>query len=297
MIQIRTISKSFQKRKILDNLSLTIPTGSIFGLVGPNGSGKSTLLRLLCGIYQLDEGFISYDDQTVYDNVNVKKKIFFVADEPYFFANASLAKMKEFYQIFYPSFDEEYYHELIKQFTISETMRISSMSKGMKRQVILILALATRPEYLFLDEAFDGLDPMMRLTLKRILSEEIESRNMTVLISSHNLRELEDICDYMGILSDGKILSSGSISDMKGSLTKLQIGVKDSFDESILEKLNLLHSERIGSVLTIVTRNTKEEVDQLILPINPILYEEIPLKLEEIFVYEMEANGYGTYSN
>lgn len=296
MIQIRTISKSFETRKILDNLSLQIPKGSIFGLVGPNGSGKSTLLRLLCGVYQLDSGFITYNDIPVYDNVELKKNIFFVADDPFYFANATMKDMKEFYQLFYPSFDVNFYKELLQQFTINENMQISSMSKGMKRQVVLLLALAIRPEYLFLDEAFDGLDPMMRLTLKRILSEEIEARNMTVIISSHNLRELEDICDYMGILSDGKILSSGSISEMKGSLTKIQVGIRDEFNEDLLSSLDVLHINRVGSVVTFVTRSCKADVDAVIAPLNPVLYEEIPLKLEEIFVYEMEANGYGTNS-
>lgn len=297
MIQLRTVTKSFQSRKVLDELSLTIPKGSVFGLVGPNGSGKSTLLRLLCGVYRLDGGFITYDDQPVYDNVDMKEKIFFVADDPYFFMNSTMAEMKRFYQLFYPNFDECFYKELIKQFTVSENMKISSMSKGMKRQVILILALAIRPEYLFLDEAFDGLDPMMRLTLKRIISEEIESRNMTVIISSHNLRELEDICDYMGILNNGKILSSGSISQMKSSLMKLQVGIKSDVDTSVLDTLNTISKSRTGSVTALVVRNTKEEADAVVLPLNPILYEEIPLKLEEIFVYEMEANGYGTYND
>jgi len=153
MIQLRTVTKAFQSRKVLDELSLTIPKGSVFGLVGPNGSGKSTLLRLLCGVYRLDGGFITYDDQPVYDNVDMKGKIFFVADDPYFLINSTMAEMKKFYQLFYPNFDEGFYKELIKQFTVSENMKISSMSKGMKRQVILILALAIRPEYLFLDEA------------------------------------------------------------------------------------------------------------------------------------------------
>ncbi|MBR3693078.1 MAG: ABC transporter ATP-binding protein [Erysipelotrichales bacterium] len=297
MIQLRTVTKAFQSRKVLDELSLTIPKGSVFGLVGPNGSGKSTLLRLLCGVYRLDGGFITYDDQPVYDNVDMKGKIFFVADDPYFFMNSTMAEMKKFYQLFYPNFDEEFYKELIKQFTVSENMKISSMSKGMKRQVILILALAIRPEYLFLDEAFDGLDPMMRLTLKRIISEEIEARNMTVIISSHNLRELEDICDYMGILNNGKILSSGSISEMKSSLMKLQVGIKNGVDTALLDTLDVISKTTTGSVTTLVVRNTKEEADAVILPMNPILYEEIPLKLEEIFVYEMEANGYGTYND
>lgn len=297
MIQLRTVTKAFQSRKVLDKLSLTIPKGSVFGLVGPNGSGKSTLLRLLCGVYRLDGGFITYDDQPVYDNVDMKGKIFFVADDPYFFMNSTMAEMKKFYQLFYPNFDENFYKELIKQFTVSENMKISSMSKGMKRQVILILALAIRPEYLFLDEAFDGLDPMMRLTLKRIISEEIEARNMTVIISSHNLRELEDICDYMGILNNGKILSSGSISEMKSSLMKLQVGIKNGVDTALLDTLDVISKTTTGSVTTLVVRNTKEEADAVILPMNPILYEEIPLKLEEIFVYEMEANGYGTYND
>lgn len=296
MIQIRSISKSFESRKVLNDLSLTIPQKAIYGLVGPNGSGKSTLLRLLCGVYQLDAGFITYNDIPVYDNVELKKKIIFVADEPFYFANASMKDMKEFYQLFYPSFDNTFYKSLLQQFTINENMKISTMSKGMKRQVSLILALAIKPEYLFLDEAFDGLDPMMRLTFKQILNEEMENRDMTVIISSHNLRELEDICNYMGILNDGKILSSGSISEMKGNLTKIQLGIHKEMKDEILSSLSLLHKTHVGSIITFVARNTKEEIDKIIIPLEPILYEEIPLTLEEIFIYEMEANKYGTNS-
>ena len=296
MIDIRNVSKSFETKQVLTSLSLTIEKGTVVGLVGPNGSGKSTLLRLISGILRADSGFLTLDDQPIYDNVNAKSKIFFVADEPHFFTGATLKDMKEFYQIFYSNFSEDKYHKVLSIFNISETSKIANMSKGMKRQVTLILALASSCEYLLLDEAFDGLDPMMRLNLKRLIAEEIEARKLTVIISSHNLRELEDICDVIGFLSDGNVVTRGSVDDLKHSLHKVQFSVQENIDD-ILANFNIIHKTATGSITTLVMRNDVEELRALLKPYNPIVFEEIPLKLEEIFVYEMEAKGYGNYEN
>ena len=296
MIDIRNVSKSFETKQVLNNLSITIERGSVLGLVGPNGSGKSTLLRLIAGILHADGGFLTLDEQPIYDNVNAKSKIFFVADEPFFFTGATLKDMKEFYQIFYPNFSEETYHKVLSVFNVSENSKIANMSKGMKRQVTLILALASGTEYLLLDEAFDGLDPMMRLNLKRFIADEIENRKLTVIISSHNLRELEDICDSIGFLSDGNVVTAGSVDELKHSLHKVQFSVSENIEE-ILSKLDIIHKTATGSITTIVMRNSIDELKVLLEPYNPAIFEEIPLKLEEIFVYEMEAKGYGTYEN
>ena len=296
MIEIRSVSKAFETKQVLNNLTLSIERGTVLGLVGPNGSGKSTLLRLISGILHADSGFLTLDDQPIYDNVNSKSKIFFVADEPYFFNGATLKDMKEFYRIFYPNFSEETYRKVLSIFSVSENSKISNMSKGMKRQVTLILALASNTEYLLLDEAFDGLDPMMRLNLKRIIADEIDNRKLTVVISSHNLRELEDICDTIGFLSDGNVVTTGSVDDLKHSLHKVQFAVSKDIQD-VLTKLNIIHSSSTGSITTLVMRNNVDELKALLEPYNPTIFEEIPLKLEEIFVYEMEAKGYGTYED
>lgn len=296
MIEIRNISKSFDTKQVLNNLSLTVENGKVLGLVGPNGSGKSTLLRIISGILYADSGFLTLDEQPIYDNINAKSKIFFVADEPYFFNGATLKDMKEFYKIFYSNFSEELYRKALSIFNVSENTKISNMSKGMKRQVTLILALSCESDYLLLDEAFDGLDPIMRLSLKRFIADEMERRKLTVIISSHNLRELEDICDSIAFLSEGTIITEGNIDTVKQSLHKIQFSVSSDI-ESALQDFDIIHKTITGSVVTIVTRNTLEEVEAKLLPLNPIILEELPLKLEEIFVYEMEAKGYGLYED
>lgn len=295
MIRLNGVCKSFENKKVLDGIHLNIEKGSVFGLVGPNGSGKSTILRVLSGIYQLDEGFAMIEDQPVYDNVNLKHRLFFVADEPYFFNHASLLDMKKFYQLFYTNFSEELYKRLLKIFPINEKGRISTMSKGMQRQVLLILALTTRPDYLFLDEAFDGLDPVMRLTLKRILGEEVASRQMTVIISSHNLRELEDICDYLGLLSNGKIDLVGSIDGLKDEVHKIQMAFNGEVNAESFSGLHVLHYDQSGSIVTVVARNSEEEINAVVSLLSPVFIQLLPVSLEEVFVYEMEAQGYGQY--
>lgn len=297
MIRMHSASKAFASKRVLDNMNLDIAKGSVFGLVGPNGSGKSTILRLLSGIYKLDQGFAMIDDQPVYDNVALKRRLFFVADEPYFFNHATLYDMKQFYQMFYTNFDEELYKRLLKIFPINEKSKITAMSKGMQRQVLLIIALSTSPDYLFLDEAFDGLDPVMRLALKRIIGEEVANRNMSVIISSHNLRELEDICDCLGLLSQGKIDLVGSIEDLKNKVNKVQLALHSAIEKEDLLALNVLHFEKSGSFVTFVVKNTEEEIRAVVNEMNPVFFELLPVSLEEIFVYEMEAQGYGQYSN
>lgn len=295
MIRLNGVSKSFDGKVVLNQINLQIPKGSVFGLVGPNGSGKSTILRLLCGVYQLDEGFIMIEDQPVYENVALKRRIFFVADEPYFFRHATLFEMKQFYELFYPNFSKELYQRLLKVFPINEKTKISIMSKGMKRQVLLILALATRPDYLFLDEAFDGLDPVMRLTLKRMIAEEITNRQMTVIISSHNLRELEDICDTLGLLSNNTITIAGTTDDIKAGIQKVQLCFTNPVAKEQFQPLHILHYDQHGSVISMVVRNTEDEIRDVVEEYKPILFELLPVTLEEVFVYEMEAQGYGQY--
>ena len=295
MIEIRNVSKAYDNFEVLSNISLKIPRGKIVGLVGPNGSGKSTLLRLICGVLQSDKGFITCEEQSIYDNPKSKNKIVFVADEPYFFNNATLKDMKQFYKIFYTNFSDDLYDKALSIFSINENMKIQKMSKGMKRQVILVLSIACNGEYLLLDEAFDGLDPVMRLNLKRLLSERMEEANMSVVISSHNIRELEDICDLVYFISDGNVLSSGGIEDLKESMHKLQFVCKPY--GNALDNYSILHSSSSGSIHTIITKEEVSTIKDALEPYDVTLFEELPLRLEDVFIYEMEAKGYGINKN
>lgn len=293
MIQLTSVSKSFESKLVLDHIDWTVKKGSVFGLVGPNGAGKSTLLRIISGVIKADTGQVTVDGEFVYDEPLVKKRILFLADEPFFLHQSTLKEMKEFYKIFYPSFDESMYVKLLNNFPIPENEKINTFSKGMKRQTGLILALSVNPDVLLLDESFDGLDPVMRLTLKRFISREILNRNMTVVISSHNLRELEDICDQIALIDNKKVVMSGEVDSIKGDFHKIQVGFDHDVKEDIFAFLNPLHVDKMGNVFVVVAKGEVEKLVESIQSLEPVLVNELPLNLEEIFVYEMEGRGYG----
>lgn len=293
MIQLTSVSKSFENKLVLDHIDWTVKKGSVFGLVGPNGAGKSTLLRIISGVIKADNGQVTVDGEFVYDEPLVKKRILFLADEPFFLHQSTLREMKEFYKIFYPSFDETMYTKLLNNFPIPENEKINTFSKGMKRQTGLILALSVNPDVLLLDESFDGLDPVMRLTLKRFISREILNRDMTVVISSHNLRELEDICDQIALIDNRKVVMSGDVDTIKGDFHKIQVGFTHDVKENIFEFLNPLHVDKMGNVFVVVAKGDIEDILESIKKLDPALVTELPLNLEEIFVYEMEGRGYG----
>ena len=293
MIQLTSVSKSFDNKLVLDHIDWTVKKGSVFGLVGPNGAGKSTLLRIISGVIKADNGQVTVDGEFVYDEPLVKKRILFLADEPFFLHQSTLREMKEFYKIFYPSFDETMYTKLLNNFPIPENEKINTFSKGMKRQTGLILALAVNPDVLLLDESFDGLDPVMRLTLKRFISREILNRDMTVVISSHNLRELEDICDQIALIDNRKVVMSGEVDTIKGDFHKIQVGFSHDVKEDIFAFLNPLHVDKMGNVFIVVAKGEIDGLLESIKKLEPALVTELPLNLEEIFVYEMEGRGYG----
>ena len=293
MIQLSNVSKSFNGTHVLDQVDWHIKKGSIFGLVGPNGAGKSTILRLISGVITPDKGSVMLEDSPVYDNPGNKRRILFLADEPFFLHQSTIDEMKDFYKIFYNSFDELTYQKLLNSFPIPRNQKINDFSKGMKRQVGLILALSVQPDVLLLDESFDGLDPVMRLTLKRFITSQMSEREMTVVISSHNLRELEDICDQIALIDNKKVVMSGEVDTIKGDFHKLQIGFREAVDPNVFDNLDIIHQEQVGNVYTIVTRGNKDEVLAKVEQLNPVLITTLPLNLEEIFVYEMEARGYG----
>ena len=211
MLKVEAVSKKLGNKTVLENCSLTVQNGSVMGLIGPNGAGKSTLLRCICDVYQCDQGSITLDGETIHENEYLKQNILYLSDDPYYMYNATIKDMKEFYQIFYPQFDEKLYEKYLKIFKLDENKVMNNFSKGMKRQAFILMALAISPKLLLLDESFDGLDPMMRLLFKRAIGECIEKKDISIIISSHNLRELEDICDAFAILEDAHIETSGMI--------------------------------------------------------------------------------------
>ena len=292
MIQAVQLTKRFEDILAVDHIDAVIQEGSVFGLIGTNGAGKSTFLRLASGILKPDEGQITLDGQEIYENTEAKKKFFYISDEMYFFSNASPLDMMTYYSRVYDRFHRERFHRLMKSFCLDEKRRIHTFSKGMKKQVSVICGICANTEYLFCDETFDGLDPVMRQAVKSIFAADMEDRNLTPIIASHNLRELEDICDHVGLLHKGGILLSRDLDDMKLNIHKIQCVLQPGMGPEDLVTLKCLSSEQRGRLLTLTVRGTREEVEEKIKAYEPVFFECIPLTLEEIFISETEVAGY-----
>ena len=292
MIETRKLTKKFDGKPALDGLDCHIQPGSIFGLVGSNGSGKSTLLRLIAGVYRPDGGEILVDGQPPFDNPAVKSRVFFLPDTPYFIHQSNLVEMAAFYRRFYPRFSYERFNYLTTVFPIQPKIRIAAMSKGMQRQAALILALAANPDCLLLDEAFDGLDPVIRTVLRRLLAAGIAEQNMTVIIASHNLRELEDLCDRAGLLHKGKLIFNDELDALKGRLHKVQAAFRPLPSPEAFAGLDILKTEQQGSLMQMVIRGEAEEITARLQALQPLFLELLPPTLEEIFIYELEVAGY-----
>ena len=295
MIKIDSVTKTFDTVKSLDNVSLLVENGSIFGLIGSNGSGKSTLLRIMCGVYRPDGGDVFFDGAAVWENAEVKQRMVYLSDDQYFITGSTPADMMRMYKSVYPTFSVEKYKHYMTQFGLDENRRLSTFSKGMQKQVSFILGLACCTDYLFCDETLDGLDPVMRQTVRHIIASEVAERGMTVVFASHNLKELEDICDHVALLHRGELLFEAGIDDIKRDIHKIQMGVDKSRADEIREALKQLDTvsvEQRGSLFTIVARGTVPQIDNVILGFKPLFVEYIPLTLEEIFIAEMEERGY-----
>lgn len=292
MIEIKNVSKSFETISVLDKLNCTIKDGCIYGLVGANGSGKSTLLRLINGIFLVDSGEIKVDGKDSFDNEKIKQDMVFVPDDLFFYKGYTLNDMAKFYKSMYHKFDMEYLYELAATLKLDKTRKISSFSKGMKRQCALILALSTKCKYLFFDETFDGLDPVVRNFFKKQLAKHMEENNSTIIMTSHNLRELEDICDNLGLLYKGGILFESDIDSIKTNMHKVQISLKDDFDESSFFGINVLSFKKVGSIASMIVEDKDGTVKKKLEKLKPVILDFLPLTLEEVFIYEMEALGY-----
>ncbi|MED9968198.1 MAG: ABC transporter ATP-binding protein [Blautia sp.] len=293
MIEIKECSKRFGKIQAVNKVTLDICEREVFGLVGSNGAGKSTLLRMAAGIIRPDSGEILIDDSPVYENEEIKKNFFYISDNCYFPSNYTAKDLVEFYKGYYPGFQIQRYKKMMEHFHLDENRKIHTFSKGMKKQLLVILGVSAGTKYLFCDETFDGLDPVMRQAIKSLFASEIMSREFTPVIASHNLRELEEICDHVGLLHKGGVLLSRDLEDMKFHIHKIQCVFTDKKKEQELEKeLEILQIQRQGSLMLIVARGTKTEILQRIQAKNPLFCEVIPLTLEEIFISETEVAGY-----
>lgn len=293
MIAIQEVEKSFEGFKAVNSISLDIAEQQVFGLIGTNGAGKSTLLRMLSGVLKPDKGSILIDEGKVYDNPKVKRDIFFIADEPFFFRNGNAEDMKTYYQSIYPNFSRERFYQLLSDFGLEKGRRISNYSKGMRKQLSVILGICSNTKYLVCDETFDGLDPVMRQAVKSIFANDMLDRGLTPIIASHNLRELEDICDHVGLLHRGGVILSEDLESMKLGLQKVQVVFSQEEGVKMLrEKLEVLNESRVGKLYTFTIRSHRAAVEEAFHQLDTIFYEILPLTLEEIFISETEGVGY-----
>lgn len=294
MIEVKQLTKIFEGERAVDDISLTVHKGSIFGLLGSNGAGKTTLLKTMAGVYRADKGNVLLEGQPVYENPQSKQRMIFLADQPYFFAQTSIQQMAVFYRAIYPNWDEQRFQQLAQAFkTIPLKRKLHRLSKGMQRQASLWLALSCKPDVLILDEPIDGLDPVMRRQVKNLLFQEVADREMTVVISSHNLREIEDMCDHVGIMHEGQLLVEKEIDDLKAASHKIQIAFRDPrHEQAISGLLEILHKEERGSVGTYIIKGSVERITEVIQAYQPYVFDILPMTLEEIFIYEMGDAGY-----
>lgn len=292
MIKLSGLTKCFGTEKVLDNIELEIPKGSCFGLLGSNGAGKSTILRLISGIYRQDLGEITVDGEKVYDNVGIKQKIFFISDETTQYSSFTLDELAAFFSVYYPTYSHELFERLVKIVELPRNKKLANFSKGMKRQSIAIVALACRTDYLLMDESLDGLDPTMRIIVKRMLVDEMLDRGLTTLISSHNLKEINEMCDTVSLLHKGNIVFTRNVDDVSGNVHKLRLAFKNEYSQADFAGLDIMHYERSQSLYNIICRGDDATIREAIGDKNPLIFDIIPLSLEEVFLYEMEVLGY-----
>jgi ABC-2 type transport system ATP-binding protein len=281
MLELNNITKTFGTSKALDDLTMHVPKGAVYGLVGPNGAGKSTAIRCALGVYRPDSGTVTLDGEPVYENPEAKVRIASIPDDVFYYPSATLEDMRKFYRGVYPNFDDKLFDRLYEVFQLPKNGQIRRFSKGMQKQAAFHLSICTRPDVLILDEPVDGLDPVMRRQVWSLLMSEVAQREVTVLVSSHNLRELEDICDHVGIMNKGKMLLERSLADMQGNTVKVQLVGE------VPQNLQILHQSQSGRLQTLVVRGTPEEVTLRLSAASLTYYDVLPLSLEEIFIYEL----------
>ena len=291
MIEVNSLVKRFDGFTALDGATLSVPAGCVYGLVGPNGAGKSTLIRHLTGICRQDSGTVCIGGENVWENAALKTRVATIPDEWYYFLQSSIRDMMRFYRGFYPNFSMERYEKLKEVFQIDERRLLRRLSKGMQKQAAFWLALCCMPDYLILDEPVDGLDPVMRRQVWSLVLGDVAQRGTTVLVSSHNLRELEDVCDHVGIMDHGKVLLERSLAQLQDNMVKMQVVFREDEDQ-VPPQLPVLHASRVGRVHTLIMRMSAQEAQERLSPYNPLLADAVPLTLEEIFIYELGGVDY-----
>ncbi len=292
MIQVKNVSKYFDDFKVLDDFSLNVKKGTIYGLVGPNGAGKTTIINHINGVLKPDDGEIYIDGEKVYENSKIKESVLSIADDWFYYSTYTIKQMAHFYRDIYPSFNMERYEAIKGIFKIDEKRQIRKLSKGMKKQVAFWLTLSAMPSVLILDEPLDGLDPVMRKQVLNLVIADVTDREMTVLVSSHNLRELEDICDWVGIIHKGKMIIEKPLDDLKGSVHKYQMVIDENCAKKLEENADVLHITKTGSVYNVIMRGDAQETHSNMKELSPLLCERISLTLEEVFIYELGGLGY-----
>ena len=292
MIEVKNVVKTFDGFAALNDATLSVPTGAVYGLVGPNGAGKSTIIRHLTGIFRQDSGTVRLGGEDVWENAALKAKIAAIPDDWYYFNSAGIGDMMRFYKGFYPNFSTERYEKLREVFELDEKRPIRRFSKGMQKQAAFWLALSAMPDYLILDEPVDGLDPVMRRQVWSLMMGDVAERGTTVLVSSHNLRELEDVCDHVGIMNKGRVLLERSLSELQDNTVKLQVAYAAAEEPPLPEGIRVLHRSAVGRVITYIVRGSREDVLHRMQALSPLLLEAIPLTLEEIFIYELGGADY-----
>lgn len=292
MIEVSGVTKTFDGFKALDDMNLTVEKGSVYGLIGPNGAGKTTIIKNLCGIYKPDSGKILIDYNNVYENTKIKERLIYISDELFFYATYSIKAAAKMYSELYPKWSWERYESMKNIFKIDDKRKIRRLSKGMQKQVAFWLGICTRPDVMILDEPVDGLDPVMRRNVWSLVLSDVAERGTTVLISSHNLRELEDVCDHVGIMFGGKVVLQKSLDDVKGNIRKIQIAFNGEFPEDLSKKIDILHRSEFGSVVTLIAKGGAEKLKETISAYKPLILDILPLTLEEVFIYELGGMGY-----
>lgn len=293
MIKVENVEKYYGKIKALNGVSLTVKDGSIYGLIGTNGSGKSTLLRAMAGIFRPEKGKIEIDGENIYENPILKRRIVYISDDQFIIPSSTAEDVKDFYKNMYPNFDTEEFDKLTDRFSLDRKRQITGFSKGMKKQLDIISAVSSRPDYIYLDETFDGLDPVVREEVKRMLAYESAERGMSSVIASHNLREIEDICDAISLLHKGNVVISNDIDSIKTEYIKIQAIFTEEKTEEDFKELSVVNLSRSGSFYTIIARSDSFLAEHIVKSFSPVFYEVIPLTLEEVFMTEMEEKGYG----
>lgn len=293
MIEIKGLTKKFDKFTALDNISCNIESGCIYGLVGSNGAGKSTLLRLIMGIYAPNSGQILIDGENMLKSPDKKGRLAFVPDELFFLPQSNMNRMAKMYSRLYKSFSIDRFNSLTKLFSLDPKKNLNTFSKGMRRQAAIILALSCKADYIFLDETFDGIDPVVRNLIKKVLYDDVCERNTTIVLTSHSLRELEDTCDSLALLHKGGIVFESNIENLRTTLFKVQLAFDTEYDRSRFDGIELVSFTKHGSVSSLIIRGDRDKTEKKLKAMKPVIFEVLPLSLEEVFIYEMEALGYG----